>query len=607
MGDKISQLPVATTVDGTELIPIVQGGDTKQVTGAILRAPVGTAGGDLTGSYPNPDLAAITTAATEGSGTQIPVISVDAKGRVTSLSSVAASAPANAITALTGDVTATGPGSAAASLAAITTAQTDIGSSTTVPVISVDAKGRVTALSSAPISGSAGGTVTSITAGTGLSGGTITGSGTIAIADVTTAQTAVGDSTTIPVITVNAQGQITALTTAAAAGGVQLSDTAPANLAASAAVGTGTTAARSDHQHAFPTASEVGALGATAAAGGDLTGNFPNPTLNTVSVAKGGTGQTSYTDGQLLIGNSTGNTLSKATLTAGSNVTITNGPGTITIAASPAFQSISAYALVVGGGGGSGYNAGGGGGGGGVVSQSLVLSSGITYNVVVGAGGAASTAGTTSFGIGSVGSNSTFANITALGGGYGGHPTASGGNGGCGGGGGVPGGASGGSGSSFQGFAGGTGPGTVNGWTSGAAGGGAGSVGPSTATNSTTAPTGGPGRLDQITGVSVYYGGGGGAAGDDRGLIGGPGGIGGGGTGDGSTGNATAGDANTGGGGGGGGFTMGAPSARPGGSGVVILSVLTSQYTGTTTGSPVVTTSGDRTIIRFTSSGSYTA
>jgi hypothetical protein len=54
----------------------------------------------------------------------------------------------------------------------------------------------------------------------------------------------------------------------------------------------------------------------------------------TLPVANGGTGQTTYTDGQILIGNSTGNTLSKSTLTAGSNVTITNGSGTITIAAS---------------------------------------------------------------------------------------------------------------------------------------------------------------------------------------------------------------------------------------------------------------------------------
>jgi hypothetical protein len=53
----------------------------------------------------------------------------------------------------------------------------------------------------------------------------------------------------------------------------------------------------------------------------------------TVTVAQGGTGQTSYTDGQLLIGNTTGNTLTKATLTAGTGITITNGSGAITIAA----------------------------------------------------------------------------------------------------------------------------------------------------------------------------------------------------------------------------------------------------------------------------------
>lgn len=50
-----------------------------------------------------------------------------------------------------------------------------------------------------------------------------------------------------------------------------------------------------------------------------------------VAVVNGGTGQTSYTDGQLLIGNSTGNTLAKTTLTAGSGITITNGAGSITI------------------------------------------------------------------------------------------------------------------------------------------------------------------------------------------------------------------------------------------------------------------------------------
>jgi hypothetical protein len=51
-----------------------------------------------------------------------------------------------------------------------------------------------------------------------------------------------------------------------------------------------------------------------------------------LSVAQGGTGQTTYTNGQLLIGNTTGNTLTKSTLTAGTGISITNGTGTITIA-----------------------------------------------------------------------------------------------------------------------------------------------------------------------------------------------------------------------------------------------------------------------------------
>jgi hypothetical protein len=61
-------------------------------------------------------------------------------------------------------------------------------------------------------------------------------------------------------------------------------------------------------------------------------------------VANGGTGQTTYTDGQLLIGNSTGNTLTKATLTAGSGITITNSAGGITIASTAGGGSVTSVA-----------------------------------------------------------------------------------------------------------------------------------------------------------------------------------------------------------------------------------------------------------------------
>jgi hypothetical protein len=67
-----------------------------------------------------------------------------------------------------------------------------------------------------------------------------------------------------------------------------------------------------------------------------------------LAVAYGGTGQTTYTDGQLLIGNSTGNTLTKATLTAGANITITNGAGSITIAGASGAQDfiVQSYGIV---------------------------------------------------------------------------------------------------------------------------------------------------------------------------------------------------------------------------------------------------------------------
>lgn len=64
-----------------------------------------------------------------------------------------------------------------------------------------------------------------------------------------------------------------------------------------------------------------------------LTVRLANDVSGTLPVNHGGSGQTTYTNGQVLIGNTTGNTLSKATLTAGSGISITNGAGSITIAA----------------------------------------------------------------------------------------------------------------------------------------------------------------------------------------------------------------------------------------------------------------------------------
>lgn len=66
--------------------------------------------------------------------------------------------------------------------------------------------------------------------------------------------------------------------------------------------------------------------------GGPITSSGTITMSGTLQVDNGGTGQTSYTNGQLLIGNTTGNTLTKATLTpTADRITVTNSTGSITL------------------------------------------------------------------------------------------------------------------------------------------------------------------------------------------------------------------------------------------------------------------------------------
>ena len=265
--------------------------------------------------------------------------------------------------------------------------------------------------------------------------------------------------------------------------------------------------------------------------------------------------------------------------------------------------------LVIGGGGGGGSWHGGGAGAGGYRTSTQTVSTGIAITVAVGDGGA----GGVPDNDGSDGSSSSIigsgiTTITSAGGGGGGSrvgsPSTNGKNGGSGGGGGGNGGASGGTGntpatSPSQGNNGGTGSTSAPNY-GGGAGGGAGATGGNG--NSTGGGNGGNGTASSITGSSVTRAGGGGGSTFTSGTAG-TGGTGGGGAG--GLGGGTSGTANTGGGGGGGERT---PSGNggTGGKGVIILSLPTANYSGTTTGSPTVTTSGSNTILQFNGTGSYT-
>jgi hypothetical protein len=92
-----------------------------------------------------------------------------------------------------------------------------VGSSAAVPVITANVYGQITALTTEAIPFNAG-TVTSITAGTGLTGGTITSDGIIALETAGPGVlTNVGSSAAVPVISVDAYGRISALETASIA------------------------------------------------------------------------------------------------------------------------------------------------------------------------------------------------------------------------------------------------------------------------------------------------------------------------------------------------------------------------------------------------------
>ena len=173
-------------------------------------------GGNLTA---NVNIALANTAvvaATYGGGSNAAEVTVDAQGRITAAANVAI--PQGTVTNIAtgtgldgGPITSTGT----ISLANTAVAAGTYGDSANSVQITVDAQGRLTGAANVAIPQ---GTVTNIATGTGLTGGPITSTGTIELANTTVAAGTYGNGGFVPQIVIDAQGRITSASNVAVTG-----------------------------------------------------------------------------------------------------------------------------------------------------------------------------------------------------------------------------------------------------------------------------------------------------------------------------------------------------------------------------------------------------
>lgn len=210
---------------GTKLSQIAASGGNPALTDTV----VGVAGGTTDQQYTLTQIQAtvlpsiITPGGPTGSASVAPIITYDAKGRLTAVSSASIAISAGAVSGLAPVATS---GSASdlstgtlpdARLSNTVTAGGPTGSATVVPVITYDAHGRLTAVTTASITQPSAANPTASVGLTAVNGSAATfmrSDAAPALASTISAAGPIGSATVVPVITYNAAGQLTTVTTA---------------------------------------------------------------------------------------------------------------------------------------------------------------------------------------------------------------------------------------------------------------------------------------------------------------------------------------------------------------------------------------------------------
>lgn len=344
-------------------------------TGNYVATVADAGNGNLTISGSGSETAAVTvdladsgvTAASYGSGTAVPVLAVDAKGRITSASTATIDTTFT-VGADVGDDDVVGGGetltlsggtglTSTVSANEVTFALDDTavsagtyGSASAVPVITVDAQGRITGVSTQTSSSSftlaadsgtsnaiTGGETLTFTGDTGISTVVGTNSITIDLDDTAVTAGSYGSATAVPTFTVDAQGRLTAAGTASIAASMNIQgDTGTDSIALLSetldiAGGTGIATAASDGTSTITvtlsdTAVTSGSYGSTTAIpvlAIDAQGRVTS--ASTVDVAAGFT----LSDGSTTSAIDNGDTL---TVTGGTGVTSTVSGDAVTLA-----------------------------------------------------------------------------------------------------------------------------------------------------------------------------------------------------------------------------------------------------------------------------------